>query len=107
MAAPQELSAIANVMLAAPLPFVPAERRGQLVIIAVDVLRGPGRGRRGGSRATRRACAAVPLGEAPAAGQAALLRVVDARLLRKDFVIVSHEAKPWSGPVEGEEGEEE
>jgi hypothetical protein len=31
----------------------------------------------------------------------------DARLLRKDFVIVSHEAKPWSGPVEGEKGEEE
>jgi hypothetical protein len=52
MAAPQEFSAIANVMLAAPLPFVPAERRGQLVIIAVDVLRGPGRGRREGSRAT-------------------------------------------------------
>jgi hypothetical protein len=42
MAAPQELSAIANVTLAAPLPFVPAERRGQLVIVAVDVLRGPG-----------------------------------------------------------------
>jgi FAD/FMN-containing dehydrogenase len=34
-AAPSELSTIANVMPAPPLPFVPEERRGQLVIIAL------------------------------------------------------------------------
>jgi FAD/FMN-containing dehydrogenase len=34
-AAPWELSAIANVMPAPPLPFVPEERRGQLVIVAL------------------------------------------------------------------------
>jgi len=34
-AAPWELSAIANVMPSPPLPFVPEERRGQLVIVAL------------------------------------------------------------------------
>jgi len=34
-AAPEELSAIANVMPAPPMPFVPAERHGQLVIMAM------------------------------------------------------------------------
>ena len=34
-AAPWDLSAIANVMPAPPLPFVPEERRGQLVIVAL------------------------------------------------------------------------
>jgi FAD/FMN-containing dehydrogenase len=33
-AAPEELSTIANVLPAPPLPFIPAERRGQLVVIA-------------------------------------------------------------------------
>jgi FAD/FMN-containing dehydrogenase len=32
--APEELSTIANVMLAPPLPFVPAEHHGQLVVMA-------------------------------------------------------------------------
>ena len=34
-AAPEELSTIANVLPAPPLPFVPAEQRGQLVVAAV------------------------------------------------------------------------
>jgi FAD/FMN-containing dehydrogenase len=34
-AAPEELSAIANVMPAMPLPFIPAEQHGQLVVMAV------------------------------------------------------------------------
>ncbi len=33
-AAPEELSAIANVLPAPPLPFLPAERHGQLVVLA-------------------------------------------------------------------------
>jgi FAD/FMN-containing dehydrogenase len=39
-AAPEELSAIANVMAAPPLPFVPAELYGQLVIMALVVYAG-------------------------------------------------------------------
>jgi FAD/FMN-containing dehydrogenase len=34
-AAPEELSTIANVMTAPPMPFVPAEHHGQLVIMAI------------------------------------------------------------------------
>ena len=34
-AAPEELSTIANVMVAPPMPFVPAEQHGQLVIMAL------------------------------------------------------------------------
>jgi hypothetical protein len=34
-AAPEELSGIANVMVAPPLPFVPAEQHGQLVVMAL------------------------------------------------------------------------
>ena len=34
-AAPEELSTIANVLPAPPMPFVPAEHRGQLVVIAI------------------------------------------------------------------------
>ena len=43
-AAPEELSTIANVMPAPPMPFVPAELHGQLVIMAIPGLRRPGRG---------------------------------------------------------------
>ena len=39
-AAPDELSTIANVMLAPPLPFVPEERHGSPVVMATDGLRG-------------------------------------------------------------------
>jgi FAD/FMN-containing dehydrogenase len=39
-AAPEELSAIANVMPAPPLPFVPAEQHGQLVVLATMVYAG-------------------------------------------------------------------
>ena len=42
-AAPEELSTIANVMPAPPMPFVPEEEHGQLVIMAMLVLRGRGR----------------------------------------------------------------
>jgi FAD binding domain/Berberine and berberine like len=40
-AAPEELSAIANVMPAPPLPFVPPEQHGQLVILALVAYAGP------------------------------------------------------------------
>ena len=40
-AAPEELSAIANVMPAPPLPFVPPEHHGQLVILALVAYAGP------------------------------------------------------------------
>ncbi len=40
-AAPEELSSIANIMPAPPLPFVPAEQHGQLVIMAIMVYAGP------------------------------------------------------------------
>jgi FAD/FMN-containing dehydrogenase len=40
-AAPEELSTIANVMPALPLPFVPAEHHGRLVIMATLVHAGP------------------------------------------------------------------
>jgi FAD/FMN-containing dehydrogenase len=40
-AAPEELSTIANVMPAPPLPFLPSERVGQLVIMALLVYAGP------------------------------------------------------------------
>jgi hypothetical protein len=40
-AAPEELSAIANVMPAPPMPFVPAEHHGQLVIMALMCYAGP------------------------------------------------------------------
>jgi len=36
-AAPEELSAIANVMVAPPLPFLPAEAHGRLVVLALIV----------------------------------------------------------------------
>ena len=39
-AAPEELSTIANVMPAPPLPFVPAEHHGQLIIMALMVYAG-------------------------------------------------------------------
>jgi FAD/FMN-containing dehydrogenase len=39
--APEELSAIANVMPAPPMPFVPAEAHGQLVIMALVCFAGP------------------------------------------------------------------
>jgi FAD/FMN-containing dehydrogenase len=39
-AAPEELSAIANVMVAPPLPFVPAEHHGRLVMAALLVYAG-------------------------------------------------------------------
>jgi FAD/FMN-containing dehydrogenase len=39
-AAPEELSTIANVMPAPPLPFLPAEQHGQLVIVALMVYAG-------------------------------------------------------------------
>ena len=34
-AAPEELSTIANIMRASPMPFMPAEMHGQLVIMAM------------------------------------------------------------------------
>jgi FAD/FMN-containing dehydrogenase len=40
-AAPEELSTIANVMTAPPMPFVPAEVHGQLVIMALMAYAGP------------------------------------------------------------------
>jgi FAD/FMN-containing dehydrogenase len=40
-AAPEELSTIANVMPAPPLPFIPAERHGELVVLALMVHAGP------------------------------------------------------------------
>jgi len=40
-AAPEELSTIANVMPAPPLPFVPTEHRGRLVVMALMVYAGP------------------------------------------------------------------
>jgi len=40
-AAPEELSVIANVMVAPPMPFVPPEHHGQLVIMAPMVYAGP------------------------------------------------------------------
>jgi hypothetical protein len=39
-AAPEELSAIANVMPAPPMPFVPAEHHGELVVMALMVYTG-------------------------------------------------------------------
>ena len=39
-AAPEELSAIANVMAAPPLPFIPAAQHGQLVVLALLVYAG-------------------------------------------------------------------
>ncbi len=41
-AAPEELSTIANVMPAPPMPFVPAEYHGQLIIMAIMVYAGGG-----------------------------------------------------------------
>ena len=41
-AAPEELSTIANVMTAPPMPFLPAEVHGQLIIMAVLVYAGEG-----------------------------------------------------------------
>jgi FAD/FMN-containing dehydrogenase len=40
-AAPEELSTIANVMPAPPMPFVPAEHHGELVIMALMAYAGP------------------------------------------------------------------
>jgi FAD/FMN-containing dehydrogenase len=40
-AAPEELSTIANVMPAPPMPFIPEERHGELVILAIMVHAGP------------------------------------------------------------------
>jgi FAD/FMN-containing dehydrogenase len=40
-AAPDEFSAIANIMPAPPMPFVPAEHHGQLVVMALVVYSGP------------------------------------------------------------------
>jgi FAD/FMN-containing dehydrogenase len=40
-AAPEELSTIANVMKAPPMPFLPAEAHGKLVVIAMLVYAGP------------------------------------------------------------------
>ena len=40
-AAPEELSTIANVMPAPPMPFLPAERHGELVILALVLHVGP------------------------------------------------------------------
>jgi FAD/FMN-containing dehydrogenase len=39
-AAPEELSAIANIMPAPPMPFVPAEHHGELVVLAMVVYAG-------------------------------------------------------------------
>lgn len=43
-AAPEEVSAIANIMPAPPLPFVPAEHHGRLVLMASMVSAGSGEG---------------------------------------------------------------
>ena len=40
-AAPEELSTIANVMAAPPIPFLPAELHGQLIVMATLVYAGP------------------------------------------------------------------
>ncbi len=40
-AAPEELSAIVNVMSAPPMPFIPAQVHGQLVVMALMVYAGP------------------------------------------------------------------
>ncbi len=40
-AAPEELTSIANVMVAPPMPFVPAEHHGKLVLLAIMVYAGP------------------------------------------------------------------
>jgi FAD/FMN-containing dehydrogenase len=40
-AAPEELSAIANVMPAPPMPFVPAEQHGQLIVLGLMAYAGP------------------------------------------------------------------
>jgi hypothetical protein len=40
-AAPEELSTIANVMPAPPMPFVPAEQHGKLVVMALMAYAGP------------------------------------------------------------------
>jgi FAD/FMN-containing dehydrogenase len=40
-AAPEELSGIANVMVAPPMPMIPAEAHGQLVMMALMVYAGP------------------------------------------------------------------
>lgn len=40
-AAPEELTSIANVMIAPPMPFVPAEHHGKLVLFAIMVYAGP------------------------------------------------------------------
>ena len=40
-AAPDALSTIANVMPAPPMPFVPEERHGELVVLAMHVYAGP------------------------------------------------------------------
>jgi FAD/FMN-containing dehydrogenase len=40
-AAPEELSGIANIMVAPPMPFLPAEAHGKLVIMALMVHAGP------------------------------------------------------------------
>jgi hypothetical protein len=40
-AAPEELSTIANVMPAPPMPFIPEERHGELVVLALMVHAGP------------------------------------------------------------------
>jgi hypothetical protein len=45
-AAPEELSTIANVMKARPMPFVPAEHHGKLAIMALMTWRRPGASRR-------------------------------------------------------------
>ena len=50
-AAPEELSTIANVMPAPPMPFVPAEHHGKLVIMALLAHAGERRGRRARHRA--------------------------------------------------------
>jgi len=43
----------------------------------------------------------------PPAGEAAALGAVRWAPLRKDFPLMTREAKPWPGAAEGEEGEEE
>ena len=51
-AAPEELSVIANVLLAPPLPFVPSELVGEPLLLALLVHAGPlGDGARGGCAA--------------------------------------------------------
>ena len=53
-AAPEALSGIANVMAAPPMPFLPAEHHGRLVLMAQLALRRPGR-----RRARRRSSASA------------------------------------------------